>query len=46
MTELPEAIEIERLMNLVRGFGWEMEKKESGEEELRVTLRMKKTKEA
>jgi len=39
MPALPVDLEIDRLMNLIRGFGWEMEKKEITEKEVTVTIK-------
>ena len=41
MANLPADIEIDRLLNLIRGFGWEMEKKEISEEEIIITIKKK-----
>jgi hypothetical protein len=41
MTTLPIDIEIDRLLNLIRGFGWEMEKKEISDEEVTLTITKK-----
>lgn len=41
MATLPVDIEIDRLLNLIRGFGWEMEKKEISDEEITLTIKMK-----
>jgi hypothetical protein len=38
---LPVDIEIDRLLNLIRGFGWEMEKKEISDEEVTLTITKK-----
>lgn len=38
MIAMPKEIEIERMMNLVRGFGWEKVKEEMIGDEVRVTL--------
>jgi hypothetical protein len=38
---LPVDIEIDRLLNLIRGFGWEMEKKEITDEEVTLTIKKK-----
>jgi hypothetical protein len=35
---LPKEIEVQRMMNLVRGFGWEKVKEESDADKVRVTL--------
>lgn len=40
MAILPAELEIDRLMNLIRGFGWEMEEKTITDES--VTLKIKK----
>lgn len=40
MVALPVDLEIDRLLNLVRGFGWEMEEKIITDEY--VTVRLKK----
>lgn len=39
MTALPSDLEIERLMNLIRGFGWEMTKKEISDTEIVLTVK-------
>ena len=41
MANLPVDIETDRLLNLIRGFGWEMEKKEISEEEIIITIKKK-----
>jgi len=41
MVAMPKEIEIERMMNLVRGFGWEKKKEEVVGDELLVTLSKK-----
>ena len=41
MPEYPREIEIERLINLVRGFGWESIKEEVIGDELHVTVKKK-----
>lgn len=41
MPEYPREIEIERVMNLVRGFGWESIKEEVIGEEIHVTIKKK-----
>lgn len=41
MTTLPPDIEIDRLLNLIRGFGWEMTSKEITDEEIIVTIKKK-----
>lgn len=41
MATLPIDIEIDRLLNLIRGFGWEMEKKEISDEEVILTITKK-----
>jgi hypothetical protein len=41
MATLPADIEIERLLNLIRGFGWEMAAKEIKEEEVIITIKKK-----
>ena len=41
MANLPADIEIDRLLNLIRGFGWEMEKKEISDEEIIMTIKKK-----
>jgi len=41
MAQLPVNLEIDRLMNLIRGFGWEMEKKEETAELITVTIKKK-----
>jgi len=39
MATLPVDLEIDRLMNLIRGFGWEMEKKEVTDKDITVTIK-------
>jgi len=41
MPEYPKEIEIERVMNLVKGFGWEETKQEVIGEELFITIKKK-----
>jgi len=41
MPEYPKEIEIERVVNLVRGFGWEKIKEEVVGEELILTIKKK-----
>ena len=41
MVAYPREIEIERLLNLVRGFGWESIKEEVIGDELHVTVKKK-----
>lgn len=41
MTVLPVDLEIDRLLNLIHGFGWEMEKKEISETEIILTIKKK-----
>jgi len=41
MATLPVDLEIDRLMNLIRGFGWEMEKKEITDKEIVVEIKKK-----
>uniref|UniRef100_A0A6M3LER0 Uncharacterized protein n=1 Tax=viral metagenome TaxID=1070528 RepID=A0A6M3LER0_9ZZZZ len=41
MAQLPVNLEIDRLMNLIRGFGWEIEKKEETAELITVTIKKK-----
>lgn len=41
MATLPSDIEIDRLVNLIRGFGWEMTLKEITDEEMIVTIKKK-----
>lgn len=43
MPILPDHIEIERILNLVRGFGWRMDKKETTDKEIRITLKLQKS---
>lgn len=38
MTAMPADLEIDRLNNLIRGFGWEIDKKEITDTELTVTI--------
>jgi len=39
MATLPVDLEIDRLMNLIRGFGWEMEKKEITNKEIKLAIK-------
>lgn len=39
MPEYPKEIEIERVVNLVRGFGWEMTKQEIVGQDLILTIK-------
>lgn len=41
MASLPVEIEIDRLMNLIRGFGWEETDKTISESEVRITIKKK-----
>lgn len=41
MPTLPVDLEIDRLMNLIRGFGWEMEKKEITDTDITMTIKKK-----
>ena len=41
MVTLPKEIEVQRMMNLVRGFGWEKKKEEVVGDELLITLSKK-----
>jgi hypothetical protein len=41
VANLPADIEIDRLLNLIRGFGWEEQKKEISEEEIIITIKKK-----
>jgi hypothetical protein len=41
MATLPVDIEIDRLLNLIRGFGWEMTSKEITDEEIIITIKKK-----
>ena len=43
MNELPVEIEIQRVMNLVRGFGWEKVKEEIMGDTIKITLEKKVT---
>jgi hypothetical protein len=45
MTTLPVDLEIERVLNLIRGFGWEMEKKEITDTGITLTITKKLAKE-
>jgi len=45
MNTLPVDLEIDRLINLIRGFGWEMEKKEITDIDITVTIKKKIVKE-
>lgn len=38
MTAMPADLEIDRLMNLIRGFGWEIDEKKITDTELTVTV--------
>jgi len=42
MNALPIDIEIDRLLNLVRGFGWEESSREITEDQTIITLKKKK----
>lgn len=41
MTSLPASIEVDRLMNLIRGFGWEETEKKVSDSEIVITIRKK-----
>lgn len=41
MVTLPVDIEIDRLLNLIRGFGWELKSREITEEEIIITIKKK-----
>lgn len=41
MPEYPKEIEIERVSNLIRGFGWEIVKQEVIGDELQLTIKKK-----
>ncbi len=41
MPELPVEIEIQRVMNLVRGFGWEKRKEEIQGNTIKITIEKK-----
>lgn len=41
MPEYPKEIEVERVANLIRGFGWEITKQEIIGEELILTIKKK-----
>lgn len=43
MTALPVDIEIDRLLNLIRGFGWELKSREITEEEINLSIKKKIT---
>lgn len=45
MTALPVEIEIDRLLNLIRGFGWELSSKEITENEIILKINKKISKE-
>lgn len=45
MAEYPREIEIERVMNLVRGFGWEKVKEELIGDEVHLTIKKRVFKE-
>lgn len=45
MASLPQQIEIDRLMNLVRGFGWEETEKKITDSEIIITIKKKISKE-
>ena len=38
MTSMPVDLDLERLKNLIAGFGWEIESKEITAKEIKVTL--------
>ena len=42
MASLPIDIEIDRLLNLVRGFGWEESRREVTEDQIIITIKKKK----
>ena len=42
MAALPIDIEIDRLMNLVRGFGWEESRREITDDQVIITIKKKK----
>jgi len=46
MASLPVEIEIDRLMNLIRGFGWEETEKHVSDSEIVITIKKKVTPEA
>lgn len=41
MASLPQQIEIDRLINLVRGFGWEETEKKISDSEIVITIKKK-----
>jgi hypothetical protein len=41
MASLPVQIEIDRLMNLIRGFGWEEKEKKISNSEIVITIKKK-----
>jgi hypothetical protein len=43
MTALPVDLEIDRLLTLIRGFGWEESGREVTEDEIIITIKKKKT---
>lgn len=43
MQEFTVELEVERVMNLVRGFGWEKVKEEIVDDEIHVTIKKKST---
>ncbi len=43
MAALPVDLEIDRLLNLIRGFGWEESGREITEDEIIITIKKKKT---
>lgn len=45
MTTLPVEIEVDRLMNLIRGFGWEEKEKQISDSEIIITIKKKITQE-
>jgi len=41
MPQYPKEVEVERIMNLVKNFGWEKVKEEQINEELHITVKKK-----
>ncbi len=38
MVQMPTSLEIERAINLIRGFGWDLKKQEITETEITLTI--------
>lgn len=45
MPKLPIDLEIDRLLNLIHGFGWKMEKKDVTDTDITVTIKKEITEE-